>query len=156
MGLILDSSVVIAGERNGQSALDVLITIRAAVGPEEIALSTVSVIELEHGVWRAKNAAQANRRRKFFDDLFGAVAIYPLTFEIARHAARIDGESRLKGVLIPFQDLVIGVTALAFWLRGRDGECPALPDDPEPGSAKALTIYRDGHVRPHVRAGHLP
>ncbi len=84
------------------------------MGSQEIALSTVSVIELEHGVWRGKNAEQASRRQSFFDDLFAVVAIYPLTFDIARHAARIDGESRRKGVTIPFQDLVIGVTALEF------------------------------------------
>ena len=94
--------------------MDILTNVRAAFGREPIALSTVSVIELEHGIWRAKDAAQANRRRKFFDDLFAAVAIYPLTFDIARLAAKIDGESRQKGVTIPFQDLVIGVTALEF------------------------------------------
>ena len=88
--------------------------IRAVVGPEPIAFSTVSVIELEHGIWRAKDAAQAERRRKFFDDLFAAVPSYPLTFEIARRAARVDGEARRLGVTIPFQDLVIGVTALEF------------------------------------------
>jgi tRNA(fMet)-specific endonuclease VapC len=114
MGLILDSSVAIAGERKDRSAVDVLTSIRAAIGPEEIAFSTVSVIELEHGVWRAKNPQQANRRRRFLDDLFASVAIYPLTFDIARLAARIDGESRQKGITIPFQDLVIGVTALEF------------------------------------------
>lgn len=37
-----------------------------------------------------------------------------MTFEIARRAARIDGESKQKGIAIPFQDLVIGVTALEF------------------------------------------
>lgn len=114
MGLILDSSVIIAGERKGQTAADVLSSIRAVVGPEDVALSTVGVMELEHGVWRAKDPAQASRRRKFFDDLFAAVAIYPLTFDIARHAARIDAESRENGLVIPFQDLVIGVTALEF------------------------------------------
>jgi predicted nucleic acid-binding protein len=114
MGVILDSSAVIAGERSGQSAAEVLKAIRAVVGSQPMALSTVSVIELEHGVWRAKDVAQAERRQKFFDDLFAAVPVYPLTFEIARRAARIDGESRRKGVSIPFQDLVIGVTALEF------------------------------------------
>jgi predicted nucleic acid-binding protein len=114
MGLILDSSAAIAGERKDRSAVDVLTSIRAAVGPEEIALSTVSVIELEHAVWRAKNPQQVSRRRRFLDDLFASVAIYPLTFDIARLAARIDGESRQKGITIPFQDLVIGVTALEF------------------------------------------
>ena len=72
------------------------------------------MIELEHGVWRAKDAMQAARRQQFLDDLFDAVPIYPLTFEIARRAARIDGESRSNGISIPFQDLIIGVTALQF------------------------------------------
>jgi predicted nucleic acid-binding protein len=114
MGLILDSSVVIAGERRRQSAEDLLAGIRATLGQDAIALSTVSVIELEHGIWRAKDAAQAASRQKFFDDLFAAVPAHPLTFSIARRAARIDGESKRRGVVIPFQDLVIGVTALEF------------------------------------------
>jgi predicted nucleic acid-binding protein len=57
------------------------------------------------GVWR---------RQQFLDDLFDAVPIYPLTFEIARRAARIDGETKSRGIAIPFQDLIIGVTALQF------------------------------------------
>ena len=114
MGLILDSSVVIAGERKGQSVAELLAAIRASFGPEAIALSTVSVIELEHGIWRAKDAAQAANRQRFFDDLFAAVPTYPLTFSIARRAARGDGESKRRGEVIPFQDLVIGVTALEF------------------------------------------
>ena len=114
MGPILDSGVVIAGERKRQSAASLLSTIRASFGPEAIALSTVSVVELEHGIWRAKDAVQAANRQRFFDDLFAAVPTYPLTFSIARRAARIDGESRPRGVTIPFQDLIIGVTALEF------------------------------------------
>jgi predicted nucleic acid-binding protein len=114
MGLILDSSVIIAGERRRQSAEELLAAIRANLGQDAIALATVSVIELEHGIWRAKDVAQAANRQKFFDDLFAAVPTYPLTFSIARRAARIDGESRRRGVAIPFQDLVIGVTALEF------------------------------------------
>jgi len=114
MGVILDSSAVIAGERKGQSAADLLAALRIVPGPEVLALTTVGVMELEHGVWRAKDAAQAARRREFFDDLFAAVPSYPLTFGIARRAARIDAEAKKRGVLIPFQDLAIGTTALEF------------------------------------------
>lgn len=112
MGLILDTSIVIAEERRGKSAAELLAGVRASVGPEPIALSTVSVIELEHGVWRAKDADQARRRQNFFNDLFAVIPTYPLTFGIARLAARIDGESKRNGVVIPFQDLAIGATAL--------------------------------------------
>jgi len=114
MGLILDSSAIIAGERKGQTVAELLARLRAVFGVEVVALTTVSVIELEHGIWRAQDAAQAERRRNFFDDLFAAVPTYPLTFAIARRAARIDGESKRRGVVIPFQDLVIGATALEF------------------------------------------
>jgi tRNA(fMet)-specific endonuclease VapC len=114
MGVILDSSTVIAGERKGRSVADLLAGIRLTLGPEPIALCTVSVIELEHGIWRAKDAAQADRRRRFFEDLFAAIPIHPLTFEIARRTARIDAESKKKGCVIPFQDLIIGVTAIEF------------------------------------------
>ena len=50
----------------------------------------------------------------FSTTFFAAVPAYPLTFEIARRAGRIDGESRREGITIPFQDLVIGVTAPGF------------------------------------------
>jgi predicted nucleic acid-binding protein len=65
MGVILDSSAVIAGERKGQSAADLLAAIAGRLGPEAIALTTVSVIELELGIWRAKDTEQAERRRMF-------------------------------------------------------------------------------------------
>lgn len=114
MGLILDSSAVVAIERKGRSILDLLTNIRAKVGTEPIAISTVSVVELGCGIWRAKDPAQGLRRRKFLDDLFAAVPSYPLTFEIAQRAARISGEAGQQGVVIPFQDLLIGSTALEF------------------------------------------
>ncbi len=70
------------------------------------------MIELEHAVWRARDAAQMDRRRRFLDDLFAAVPIHPLTFEVAGRSVRIDAESKNKGTVIPFQDLIIGVTAM--------------------------------------------
>jgi predicted nucleic acid-binding protein len=92
---------VIAGERKGQSAADLLAELRIILGPEALALSTVSMVELEHGVWRAGDAAQMAKRRRFFDDLFAAVPSHPLTFDIARQAARIDAESNREGRVIP-------------------------------------------------------
>lgn len=70
MGLILDSSVIISRERKGISVPDLLEGLRESLGAESIALSTISVIELEHGIWRAKEAAQAERRRRFCVDVF--------------------------------------------------------------------------------------
>ena len=91
---------------------DMLEHIREVVGPTEIALSVVSVMELEHGIWRAKDAGRANRRRQFLEDLIGNVPVYPITTELARRAGRIDAEQQEVGTCIAFQDLLIGVSAL--------------------------------------------
>ena len=53
MGLILDSSVVIAAERLGQTAYQMLEAISQQKQDPEIALSVVTVVELAHGIARA-------------------------------------------------------------------------------------------------------
>jgi len=112
MGLVLDSSVAIAAERSGAPVEDWLAAIRAANGSTEISLSVVSVMELEHGGWRAREPSRSQRRLRFLEDLIGSVPGQPVTTEIARRAGRIDGEQQAHGVRIAFQDLVIGATAL--------------------------------------------
>lgn len=112
MGLILDSSVAIAAERQKLLVVELLAQVRAVSGPEEIAMSAVSVMELEHGIWRAKVPEQAIRRRQFLEGLVGAVPVYPITINLARRAGRIDAEQQAKGIRIAFPDLLIGVSAL--------------------------------------------
>jgi len=67
--LILDSSVAIASERGGLPVESMLAVIREASGSTDIALSVVSVMELEHRIWRAKETSRADRRRQFLEDL---------------------------------------------------------------------------------------
>jgi tRNA(fMet)-specific endonuclease VapC len=112
MGLILDSTVVITGERRGLPVEDLLAFVREIAGPTEIALSVITVMELEHGIWRAQDETRARRRRQFLEDLIASVPVYPVTVELARRAGRIDAERQEKGVRIAFQDLLIGVSAL--------------------------------------------
>jgi tRNA(fMet)-specific endonuclease VapC len=112
MGLILDSSIAIAAERRRQRVEDMLRAIRTLTGPEDIALSVVSVMELEHGIWRAKEPAQHTRRKQFLEDLIGNIPIYPVTTELARKAGRIDAEQQARGIRIAVQDLLIGASAL--------------------------------------------
>ena len=112
MGLILDSSIAITAERGGLAVEGMLEAIRRISGSTEIALSVVTVMELEHGIWRANEPARAVRRRQFLEDLIGNIPIYPITTELARRAGRIDAEQQAKGRRIAFQDLLIGVSAL--------------------------------------------
>jgi tRNA(fMet)-specific endonuclease VapC len=100
VGVILDSSVLIAGERRGGSVSDVLERVQAVEGETVSALSVVSAVELTHGIYRAKTDGDRQRREAFIEELYQAVAVYPLTLEIARMAGRIHGEQMAQGVSI--------------------------------------------------------
>jgi predicted nucleic acid-binding protein len=112
MGIILDTCILIASERRGEAIEDILRTARATYGEIDIALSTVSVVELTHGIYRARTEADRTRRRIFAEGVFQDLIVHPVTLEIAQLAGRIEGEQAAKGIAIAFEDLVIGATAL--------------------------------------------
>ena len=112
MGLILDSSLLIASERRGQRVWDILERARASQGETESALSAVTVVELTHGIYRAKSETDSKRRRAFVEELCQAIPVQPVTLEIAQLAGRIEGEQAAKGIVIALPDLLIGVTSL--------------------------------------------
>lgn len=112
--MILDSSVLIDAERKMRPVSELLAAIRASTGLTEILLSAVSVIELEHGLWRATTPEIRQHRRNYLDTIFAAIPVEPFTKEMGQLAAKIDAEARKLSVVIPFADLQIGVTALHF------------------------------------------
>ena len=77
MGLILDSSVVIAAERRGDNVTQMLKQIVAATGDQRAVLSSVGLTELVHGIYRAQTAAARNRRDSFIRELLNDVEVYP-------------------------------------------------------------------------------
>lgn len=112
MGLILDSSVLIAAERKGSNARQTLTDLALRVSGEDVALSVVTVIELMHGVSRADSAARKATRRQFLDELLTALPVHLVTIPVALRAGQLDGENMAKGVRLALADLLIGVTAL--------------------------------------------
>ncbi|MGB2590340.1 MAG: PIN domain-containing protein [Candidatus Acidiferrum sp.] len=112
MGLMVDSSVVIAAERRGDNVTRMLKQILAATGDQRVVLSSVGLTELVHGIFRAQSATARNRRDSFIRELLNDVEIHPFTKETAQLAGRIDGEQQSRGITIPFGDLLIGATAL--------------------------------------------
>ena len=63
LGLILDSSILIAGERQRKSVKQILQQVKQVHGEVEASLSVVSVAELTHGIYRAKTNDSRERRR---------------------------------------------------------------------------------------------
>jgi tRNA(fMet)-specific endonuclease VapC len=114
MGLILDSSVVIAAERRRETVERLIERIVAAAGDQEAALSAVGLTELVHGLYRANTSGVWVRRQSFLDELLADLTVYPYTKETALLAGKIDGEQQSRGVVIPFADLLIGATALSL------------------------------------------
>jgi tRNA(fMet)-specific endonuclease VapC len=114
VGLILDTCVLIAAERQSSSIGSLLRRIRSIHGEIDIALSTVSVVELTHGIHRARTPAEQFQRRVYANEAITDLIIHPVSLEIAQLAGKIDGEEAAKGFTIPFEDLIIGVTALHF------------------------------------------
>lgn len=112
MGLILDSSVVIAAERRGDTVEKLIERVISVAGDQDAALSAVGVTELAHGIYRAQTPEIRARRQAFIDELLRTLTVYPYTTATALLAARIDGEQQAQGVTIPFGDLLVGVTAL--------------------------------------------
>jgi predicted nucleic acid-binding protein len=112
VGLILDTSILIESERRGEGVEDILRRSRDLHGEIDVALSSVSAVELTHGIYRARTDADRVRRRVFVEGVFHDLITHPLTLEIAQLAGRIEGEQAAKGISIAVQDLIIGATAL--------------------------------------------
>ena len=69
MGVVLDSSILIAGERRKQSVATILERVEAVCGQTAAALSAITAIELTHGIYRAKADADRQRRQIFVDEI---------------------------------------------------------------------------------------
>jgi tRNA(fMet)-specific endonuclease VapC len=112
MGLILDSSVLVAAERQGQNARQMLASVAQRVTETEIGISVVTLIELAHGAARANTPERKAKRQKFIEELQTAMPIHPVTVPLALRTGKIDGENQARGVQVALPDLLIGVTAL--------------------------------------------
>jgi tRNA(fMet)-specific endonuclease VapC len=114
MGLILDSSVVIAAERRGDTVEQLIEQVVTLAGDQDAALSAVGLTELIHGIYRARTPEMRVRRESFLQELLAVLTVHPYTKETAILAGKIDGEQQNQGVVIPFGDLLIGATALSL------------------------------------------
>ncbi len=110
-GLVLDSSVLIAAERHRLTAAQTIKNVQQIVGEVPVVLSSMTVAEVGHGIYRAHSQAARDCRRAFLDELKATITIHPVTEVTAEIIARIGGEQAAFGVNLPLADLVIGACA---------------------------------------------
>jgi tRNA(fMet)-specific endonuclease VapC len=112
LGIVLDSSILIAAERRKLTPQQAIETVQNVIGEVPIVLCSVTVAEIGHGIYRANTGETRTRRRRFLDELKATVPIYPVTESTAEIAAQIGGEQASKGINLPLGDLLIGACAL--------------------------------------------
>jgi tRNA(fMet)-specific endonuclease VapC len=112
VGIVLDSTVLIAAERAGKTQRQVIADVAVSLDDTEVTLSVVTVIELAHGIERANSARRRIARELFLDELLKEISVEPITVPIAFRAGKVDGSLLETGVRIALADLLIGTTAL--------------------------------------------
>ncbi len=106
MGLILDSSVLVAFERR---RFDLERLLAEHTPP---AIATVTAAELLIGVERADTAERRARRESFVQNIFARVPIIPFDLPQARLFAVHFADLARRGQMIGDRDLQIAATAL--------------------------------------------
>lgn len=112
MRLLFATSVLIAGERREETVKQIIERVREVHGDVEGALSVISIVEITHGIYRARTLSERSRRRVFTEELCRDMVVHPLSLSIAQLPGRIEGEQAAKGIFIAVEDLIIGATAL--------------------------------------------
>jgi hypothetical protein len=83
MGIVPDSTVLIAAERAGYTPRDVIGDIIAKHGDIEAVLSVITIIELAHGIERAHSTERRLARERFLDELVSEITVERITTAIA-------------------------------------------------------------------------
>lgn len=108
MGLILDSSLLIADERERFNLSSGL----RSRPPEPVAVSAITVSELWFGVEVETDAARAKRRRRWLEKTFRRLEVVPMDAAWARVHARLWAELSGAGQMIGPHDLIVAATAV--------------------------------------------
>jgi predicted nucleic acid-binding protein len=112
LGVVLDSTILIAAERRKVTPDQAIETVHATVGEVPIVLCSLTIAEIGHGIYRATTPGIRDRRRAFLDELKATVPIHPITEATAEIISRIGGEQAAQGINLPLGDLIIGACAL--------------------------------------------
>ncbi|KAF0170072.1 MAG: hypothetical protein FD161_4800 [Limisphaerales bacterium] len=110
MGLILDTSLLVAHERRKFDLPAFLLS----HADEPVAIAAITYSELLHGWHRAADPRIKTERALYVAGVRRDCTIVPFTEAQAEHHARVWAELESRGVLIGAHDLQIAATALSL------------------------------------------
>jgi predicted nucleic acid-binding protein len=88
LGLVLDSSVLIAAERKRLTTPQAIRNVCESAGEVPIVICSLTVAELGHGIYRADTPERGRMRRQFLDEIKAHLPIHPVTEVTAEIVAR--------------------------------------------------------------------
>ena len=109
MATLIDSSVLIAAERGALDFNEVL----ARYAGKGVAISTITVSQLLHGVLGDKTGAKRHRRQAFVEGLLAQLPVIAFDLTVARVHASLWANLAKRGTVVGERDLMIGATAVA-------------------------------------------
>ncbi len=114
MGLILDSSVLIAAEKK---TLNIVQLLQEESGGDLIAIAAMTASELLHGYERAPAGKRRINRGNFVEEMLRRIPCISFDLDEAREHARIWAGLEAQGSRIGAHDLVIAAVCLAHNYR---------------------------------------
>jgi tRNA(fMet)-specific endonuclease VapC len=140
MGVILDTSVLIAIERN---SLDIEKLVKGREN-EPFGISPITAAELLHGVHRADSEKRRLKREAYVEKIIETFPIYPFDLGAARIYARIWAKLAKKGISIGAHDLMIASTAISL------GFSVVTSDIRDYGKIKGLKVEQFSKTGSHL------
>jgi tRNA(fMet)-specific endonuclease VapC len=110
MGVIFDSSEIIALERNRSEVASLI----GGREDEPFGISAVTVAELLHGVERADTEARRLKRQAFVEKVIELFPVFPFDVSVARIYARIWSSLATRAFTVGAHDLIIAATAITM------------------------------------------
>ena len=110
MGLILDTSILIADERG---RFDLPRFLQSFPSPQ-VLIAAVTASEILHGVERAQDPAHRARRQHHVEQILATIFVQPFDLAQARCHARIWADLEIRGQMIGAHDLQIAAAAHAL------------------------------------------
>jgi tRNA(fMet)-specific endonuclease VapC len=110
LAFLIDSSIIIAYERQGKSTEAFFEHLSDA----PVALAAITASELLHGIHRAEDGRRRAQRERFVETILSGVPVLPFTLDIARVHSRLWADLLARGAPIGLHDMMIAATALAY------------------------------------------
>jgi predicted nucleic acid-binding protein len=109
MAQIIDTSVLVAAERQGRSLAD----LKADLVEENVAIAAITASELLIGLYYADSQRRRQERGRYVEEILDSLPLIDFDLPIARVHARLGYEMRRAGTQIGAYDLQIAATAVA-------------------------------------------